>query len=244
MFSLSIQMCTSYVYIPTCCFACLTLPTPIRQWPGDSNRWDLGVSGWEASVRSLSFLIIMGDTWRMNNKWHHFNFDGLIVWGFEDTFAICSHQIGGWSNPTISSVFIDIKLVKYCWRCHDEVKCRPCLKLVLTVLGNWTKNPNMKGGCSTPRIRVYLPRELRAFIYRGYIMAKYIEKQTWGLGQCNCIFGDGFPSFYVVTFGFHFGFGDNQELSWCLSIWNGVVAQGRYHSLYSCSIPISYETQH
>lgn len=84
---------------------------PSSSFEGDSNRWDLGVSGWEASVRSLS-LIIMGDTWRMNVMWHHSKFDGLIVWGFEDSFAVCSHQIESWSNLTISSVFVDIKLVK------------------------------------------------------------------------------------------------------------------------------------
>ena len=55
------------------------LPPPIRQWPGDSNRWDLGVLGWEASVRSLS-LIIDDDTWRMTCEVIWLQILSLIVW--------------------------------------------------------------------------------------------------------------------------------------------------------------------
>lgn len=80
---------------------------PSGSFEGDSNRWDLGVSGWEASVRSLS-LIIMGDTWRMNVMWHHSKFDGSIVslriWGF-----LCNMFPSNWK------LIKSCNFLSFCW---------------------------------------------------------------------------------------------------------------------------------
>ena len=113
MFSLSIQMCTSYVYIPTCWFACLTVPTPMKR----SARWFRSLRSWSFGMRSecpKSQFDHHG--WYLKDERHVTSlqiwwFNSLRIWGF-----LCNMFASNWrlikSCNFLSFYSIDIKLVK------------------------------------------------------------------------------------------------------------------------------------
>ena len=155
---------------------------PSGSFEGDSNRWDLGVSGWEASVRSLSLIIM---EWYLKDERHVTSlqiwwFNSLRIWGF-----LCNMVPSNWR------LIKSYNFLSFCWYQVGQIMMlempwRSEVQTVFRVGPYCFGNPNMKGGCSTPRIRVsvYLPRELRTF----YIEGKYskIHKiHTLGQRQCN-----------------------------------------------------------
>lgn len=103
----------SYVYIPTCWFACLTVPTPIRQF----RRWFKSLRSWSFGMRSecpKSQFDHHG--WYLKDERHVTSlqiwwFNSLRIWGF-----LCSMFPSNWrlikSYNFFSFYSVDIKLVK------------------------------------------------------------------------------------------------------------------------------------
>ena len=170
----------SYVYIPTCWFACLTVPTPIRQF----RRWFKSLRSWSFGMRSecpKSQFDHHG--WYLKDERHVASlqiwwFNSLRIWGF-----LCNMFPSNWR------LIKSYNFLSFCWYQVGQIMMlempwRSEVQTVFRVGPYCFGNPNMKGGCSTPRIRVYLPRELRTF----YIEGKYskIHKiHTLGQRQCN-----------------------------------------------------------